>query len=177
MNSVSSLVALVVLFSGYGLAERVVQGFMKYPFFYAESKENISTREPKPSSEKLESGIDQPAFAHQPLDIKEGSMSTLSAVVLLKEGGNTQFVNTAFTEMGFDVQMISDSILLLVGESTSFEKSFDTKLQVDESGAKAADVDSESNRFLSTEALPASLKKHIHVIEFEKPPDFGPSDY
>ncbi len=103
-------------------------------------------------------------------------MTVLSAAVILNESGDTRGASIGFTRLGFEVQVISEGVLLLTAEASVFEKGFGTGITVDEAGPRVLSGGKET-RQLPPDALPETLRHQVAEIEFEAPPDFGPTDF
>lgn len=110
--------------------------------------------------------------------VQEETMTVLSAAVLLRDGNDTQGVSDGFAKLGFEVQVISEGVLLLIADASVFEAGFSTSLKMDEAGARTlSDSHGIETCQLPLEALPETLREQIVEIEFEALPDFGPTSF
>ena len=103
-------------------------------------------------------------------------MTMISAAVILKDGTDTQGLKAGLEQLGFEVHVISDGVLLLTADVSVFEKGFGTSVTVNDAGPRVFSGGKET-RQLPPAALPATLREQIVEIEFEAPPDFGPTNF
>ena len=106
-----------------------------------------------------------------------GSLANIiSAVVLLSCEDTAKLVERGFSALGFDTQIIVGGSLVISGKRSLFEKQFAVELFFDDTGAYAMDGAIQT-RALSSDPLPDSIKHYVSAIEFQAPPDFGPTDF
>jgi len=83
-----------------------------------------------------------------------------------------------FSEAGFEVGNMVGNSFSITGPKSTFEKFFEIKLQVEDSGeVKLASKDGGGGYELPLNALPRNLSQLIHAVTFSPPPEFGPSSY
>jgi hypothetical protein len=102
-------------------------------------------------------------------------MSIVSAVVLLVQGDPTHSARR-FEELGFEARVVRPRGLTISGEESLFSGTFGVTLRVGDDGVWVV-TDGKSSRNVPKGKLPATLKVQVEAIEFEAPPDFGPSKF
>jgi hypothetical protein len=100
----------------------------------------------------------------------------ISAVVLLRDESEASAAERDFTALGFETHVIVGGSLTIMGEASLFEERFGVTLESDDTGVHAMDGDVPT-RALGTGSLPTVMQPYVSAIEFEAPPDFGPSDF
>lgn len=102
-------------------------------------------------------------------------MGMVSAVVLLGQGEPTTAARQ-FDSLGFQTQVVSPRGLTITGDKSLFSKNFGVTLSIREDGVWVTGQ-SERSRSVPKAKLPAALRAQVQAIEFESPPDFGPSKF
>jgi hypothetical protein len=102
-------------------------------------------------------------------------MSIVSAVVLLAQG-NPDSCARRFDELGFRAEVVSPNGLTISGEEQLFTRTFGVKLSLGDDGVWVV-TDGKRSRTVPKAKLPATLRVQVEAIEFEAPPDFGPSKF
>lgn len=121
----------------------------------------------------------------EPAAAGETRMTIISAAALVKDATQTDRIRDEFAGLGFDAQTISPGVLLLTGDSALFEKTFGSDVTVDDTGAHVtaqgsptrAAAPRDSSRSLPLGSLPPQLHGQLTEVEFETPPEFGPTNF
>ena len=91
----------------------------------------------------------------------------LTAVVLLNCGVALETAVAQFEQMGFQTEKMVGGSLTITGTEDMFETGFGTPMAAFEKGGET----------LPLNDLPADLRSLVDAVEFQQPPEFGPSNF
>jgi len=83
-----------------------------------------------------------------------------------------------FRSKGFEVSAVSGPLFSIVASRSKFEETFGVELSIEMRDGYVFSVSTvEGNYELSLKRLPQDVASNIHVVTFEPPPDFGPTNF
>ncbi len=83
-----------------------------------------------------------------------------------------------FRSKGFEVSAVSGPLFSIVASRSKFEETFGVELSIKIREEYVYSVSTvEGNYELSLKGLPQNVISNIHIVTFEPPPDFGPTDF
>ena len=103
-------------------------------------------------------------------------LNVLTAVVLVTDPSAVEMTLNGFAALGFEATADAPEALTITGEADLFTNVFNAGLVLDGDAPRVMGVDG-SSYVLPADALSGDLGANVRAVEFEAPPDFGPTDY
>ncbi|MGJ8618343.1 MAG: hypothetical protein ACSHWS_15990 [Sulfitobacter sp.] len=100
----------------------------------------------------------------------------VTAVVLLNNGVDVSKSERAFEALGFEAEPVIGGSLLISGSVELFENKFGVTIRNEATG-HFVEGSQDVSRAFAKESFPEGVRDLVNAIEFEAPPDFGPSDF